>query len=149
MKRRLAIFFVLILNGFLFCQAQQIDSSRGLKDHYKKHFLIGASVTPNSLKGESGALISREFNTITAENAMKPGLIHPEKDRYFWTDSDSIVGFAKRKNMKMRGHTLCWHRQTADWFFKDYDGKQVGKEALLARLKEHITTVGSRYKGQI
>lgn len=153
------IFFCFLISafitiGFSFGQDSkpifhQIDSSLGLKDHYKNHFLIGASVTPNSLKGESGALISREFNTITAENAMKPGLIHPEKERYFWSDADSIVAFAKRNNMKMRGHTLCWHRQTADWFFKDDAGKQVGKEELLARLKEHITNVVSRYKGQV
>ncbi len=149
MKKVNTLFFLLILNGFLVCQGQQIDSSLGLKDHYKKHFLIGASVTPNSLKGQSGALIIREFNTITAENAMKPGLIHPEKDRYFWTDTDTIVGFAKRNNMKMRGHTLCWHRQTADWLFKDDAGKQVGKEELLARLKDHITNVVGRYKGSI
>jgi endo-1,4-beta-xylanase len=149
MKKVNTLVFLLILNGFQVCQAQQIDSSLGLKDYYKKHFLIGASVTPNSLKGESGALIIREFNTLTAENAMKPALIHPEKDRYFWTDTDSIVGFAKRNNMKMRGHTLCWHRQTPDWFFKDSEGKQIWKEELLARLKEHITNVVSRYKGQV
>lgn len=149
MKRRHALLFVLTLIGFQICQAQQIDSSLGLKDHFKNRFLIGASVTPNSLKGQSGALIIREFNTITAENAMKPALIHPEKDRYFWTDTDTIVGFAKRNNMKMRGHTLCWHRQTADWFFKDDEGKQVGKEELLKRLKDHITNVVGRYKGSI
>jgi endo-1,4-beta-xylanase len=149
MKRRHALLFVLTLIGFQICQAQQIDSSLGLKDHFKNRFLIGASVTPNSLKGQSGALIIREFNTITAENAMKPALIHPEKDRYFWTDIDTIVGFAKRNNMKMRGHTLCWHRQTADWFFKDDEGKQVGKEELLMRLKDHTTNVVGRYKGSI
>lgn len=149
MKRRFALFFVLTLNGFQLCQAQQIDSSLGLKDHFKNWFLIGSSVTPNSLKGESGALIIREFNTLTAENSMKPSLIHPEKDRYFWTDTDTIVAFAKRNNMKMRGHTLCWHRQTAEWFFKDDAGTQVGKEELLKRLKDHITNVVGRYKGSI
>jgi endo-1,4-beta-xylanase len=149
MKRRHALFFVLMLTRFQICQAQQIDSSFGLKDHFKNRFLIGASVTPNSLKGQSGAMIIKEFNTITAENAMKPALIHPEKDRYFWKDTDTIVGFAKRNNMKMRGHTLCWHRQTADWFFKDDEGKQVGKVELLKRLKDHITNVVGRYKGSI
>jgi endo-1,4-beta-xylanase len=51
--------------------------------------------------------------------------------------------------MKIRGHTLCWHRQTAEWFFKDDAGKQVGKEELLKRLKDHITNVVGRYKGSI
>jgi endo-1,4-beta-xylanase len=51
--------------------------------------------------------------------------------------------------MKMRGHTLCWHNQTPAWMFVDAKGDTVSKEALLQRLKDHITTVVSRYKGKI
>jgi endo-1,4-beta-xylanase len=149
MKGRNTILIFFALNAFQFSQAQQIDSSLGLKDHFKNRFLIGASVTPSSLKGVSGALIRREFNTLTAENAMKPALIHPEKDRYFWTDADSIVEFAKTNNMKMRGHTLCWYKQTGDWFFKNDDGALVDKEELLRRLKDHIMNIVGRYKGKV
>ena len=149
MRKIHTLFFLLILNGVVVCQAQQIDSSLGLKGHVKNQFLVGVSVTANSLKGESGALIRREFNSITAENAMKPGLIHPEKDRYVWTTADSIVDFATRNSMQMRGHTLCWHKQTGDWFFKNDDGTLVDKEELLRRLKDHIMNVVGRYKGKI
>lgn len=51
--------------------------------------------------------------------------------------------------MKVRGHTLCWHSQTGAWMFKDAQGNQVTKEVALARLKEHISQVVSRYKGKV
>jgi endo-1,4-beta-xylanase len=77
------------------------------------------------------------------------GPIHPRENEYFWADADSIVAFAERNNMKMRGHTLCWHNQTPDWMFVDAQGDSVSKELLLGRLKDHITEVVTRYKGKI
>ena len=122
---------------------------KGLKDYYKDYFLIGAAVTPNSLKGEDSALIVNHFNSITAENAMKMGPIHPMEKEYYWKDADAIADFAKKHGLKMRGHTLLWHSQAPVWMFKDADGKDVSKEVLSQRLKEHITTVVNRYKDRI
>jgi endo-1,4-beta-xylanase len=79
---------------------------------------------------------------------MKMGPIHPKETEYSWRDADSIAAFAQRHNLKMRGHTLLWHQQTPDWLFVD-GGNTVSKEVLLQRLKDHITTVVSRYKGKI
>ena len=80
---------------------------------------------------------------------MKPGPIHPEENRYAWESADKIVDFAQTNGIKMRGHTLCWHAQTGAWMFRDSLGNQVTKEVALARLKDHITTVVSRYKGKV
>ena len=124
--------------------------TKGLKDYYKKYFPIGVAVRPSDLKSpEESKLILNEFNSITAENAMKMGPIHPREDRYFWRDADSIVDFGVRNKIKVRGHTLCWHAQTPGWLFIDSLGKDVSKEVLLGRLKSHIQTVVSRYKGKI
>jgi endo-1,4-beta-xylanase len=125
------------------------DSVKGLKDYYKSFFPIGVSVTPNSLTGSMSAFILKNFQSLTAENVMKPALIHPEENRYSWDNADKIVNFAVANNMLMRGHTLCWHKQTPGWFFKDVEGKAVTKEVLLSRLKDHITQVVKRYKGKI
>lgn len=126
-----------------------IESNRGLKDYYKDYFIMGVAVSPRSLKTDEAGLILQQFSSITPENAMKMGPIHPKENEYFWKDADSIAAFAKRNKMKMRGHTLCWHNQTPGWLFKDSAGKQVTKELLLQRLKDHITTVVKRYKGTI
>lgn len=125
-----------------------LDSTRGLKDYYAKYFPVGVAVSPRALHSDEAALILREFNSMTPENAMKMGPIHPEEGRYFWRDADSIMAYAQRNHLRLRGHNLCWHNQTPAWMFVQ-DGKPVSKEVLLQRLKDHITAVVNRYKGQI
>ena len=125
------------------------NATKGLKDYYKNYFPVGVAVSPRALKTDESFLITRHFNSLTPENAMKMGPIHPKEKEYYWKDADSIIAFAQRHNMKVRGHTLCWHNQTPAWLFVDGNGKQVSKEVLLQRLKEHITTVVQRYKGKL
>ena len=157
--RLLIIFSVFIFAVSLFlngCQGtgkknagMEIDSTLGLKDFYRDYFPIGVAVSPGALEGEQGEMIKKQFNSLTAENVMKPGPIHPEEDRYNWEAADQIVDFAVANGMKVRGHTLCWHNQTAPWMFVDDDGNQISKEIAFERLKEHIDQVVSRYKGKV
>lgn len=141
---------ILTAVAFIFTlQISLAQDDRGLKDYYKSFFPVGVAVSPQVLTGPEAELIKKEFNSLTAENVMKMGPIHPEENKYNWEPADQIVNFAKANGMKMRGHTLCWHNQTPPWIFKDNAGNQVSKEVLLQRLKEHITTVVTRYKGQI
>jgi endo-1,4-beta-xylanase len=130
-------------------QTSNSANEKGLKDYYRKYFPIGVAVTPRT-RGEEAALVLQHFNSLTPENAMKMGPIHPEENRYFWNDADSIVDFARRNRLRLRGHTLAWHQQTPRWLFRDSAANaNVSKEVLLKRLKDHITTVVSRYKGKI
>lgn len=133
--------------------ANRSGQEKGLKDYYKDYFTMGAAVSPQGLKRpEEAQLIIKHFGSITAENAMKMQPIHPRENVYFWRDADSIVAFAKKNNMKLRGHTLCWHNQAPRWMFIDSllnPPDTVSKELLLKRLKDHITTVVTRYKGSV
>ena len=154
-KKLLILIFAITAVLFIIqCKTSQVTSSatssqKGLKEYYNDYFLIGAAVTPRSLHGKDSALIVREFNSLTAENAMKMGPIHPKENEYYWKAADSIVAFAKKHSLKMRGHTLCWHNQTPNWIFKTGQGDTVSKAVLLERLKNHITEVVNRYKGSI
>jgi endo-1,4-beta-xylanase len=131
-------------------QAVGRGEQKGLKDYYKDFFFIGVAVSPRSLRTDEAQLITTQFGSLTAENAMKMGPIHPLEHKYNWSVADSIATFAKANNLKLRGHTLCWHNQAPAWMFIDSaTGKQVTKEILLQRLKDHITTVVSRYKGTV
>lgn len=123
--------------------------TKGLKDYYSKYFYMGVAVAPRHLNGPQAELILNQFNSLTPENAMKMGPIHPQENQYFWRDADSIVNFAQHHGLRVRGHNLCWHEQTPNWIFKDSTGKQVTKEVLLKRLHDHIFTVVNRYKGKI
>jgi len=125
------------------------DSLKGLKDYYSGYFPIGVAVSPSSLSGAQSELIKKHFISLTAENVMKPAPIHPEENKYYWDNADLIVNYASANGMKMRGHTLVWHKQTPSWMYKDASGNTVTKEVLLARLKEHITQVVSHYKGKV
>lgn len=137
--------FVLFLATSLFAQ-----SEKGLKDYYVTYFPIGVAVNPRMMQpGPDADLIVAQFSSMTPENAMKMGPIHPEENRYNWRDADAIADFAQQHNIKLRGHTLCWHNQTPRWFFTDSTGKQVSRDVLLARLKRHISDVVGRYKGKI
>lgn len=130
-------------------QRSENEKEMGLKDFYENYFPIGVAVSPRSLSGDEAELIRKHFNSLTAENVMKMGPIHPEEDRYNWEPADRIVDFAQQNKMRMRGHTLCWHNQAPPWMFKDAAGDTVSKEVLLKRLKDHITEVVTRYKGKI
>ncbi|WP_183559967.1 endo-1,4-beta-xylanase [Mucilaginibacter sp. SP1R1] len=150
MKRLWLLLPILLILLRLTSAGQEISSTKGLKDYYGKYFPIGVAVSPYSIKDkQEAALILREFNSITPENAMKMGPIHPAEDRYNWRDADSIVAFAQANQIKVRGHNLCWHEQTPSWLFYDKQGNLVNKTVLLQRLKDHIFNVVGRYKGKI
>jgi len=128
----------------------QSVTRKGLKDYYKDYFPMGVAVSPAALKDSAEQrLILEQFNSLTPENAMKMGPIHPQENRYNWKDADAIVDFAQAHHMRVRGHNLCWHTQTPNWIFRDKHGKLVSKEVLLSRLKAHIYAVVSRYKGKV
>lgn len=125
------------------------SAKKGLKDYYQSYFPIGVAVNTHNITGAEAEMILKNFNSITPENAMKMGPIHPEKNRYFWRDADSIVNFAQKNGLRVRGHALCWHEQTPAWLFKDGSGNQVSKDTLLKRLHDHIFTVVGRYKDKV
>jgi len=150
MRNKIIITLILLAGIAPAAYARQAKTEGGLKDRYISYFPIGVAVTPAQLRDpEQRQLILKQFNSITAENAMKMGPIHPREDWYNWRDADSIVAFAQSNGLKVRGHNLCWHTQAPRWIFNDSLGNLVSKEVLLKRLKAHIYTVVQRYKGKI
>jgi len=119
----------------------------GLKDAYKDYFTIGVAVNKTNVSDPAQMeIIKKQFNSVTAENAWKPGEIHPKEGVWNFGLADSIANFCRENGIKMRGHCLCWHSQFADWMFTDKKGKPVKKEVFYQRLREHIHTVVNRYK---
>lgn len=146
---RFCLALFLILSAFGATYAQAPSAGKGLKDYYRNYFPVGVAVAPRHLVGADAELILQQFNSLTPENAMKMGPIHPRENQYYWRDADSIVNFAQHHGLKVRGHNLCWHEQTPAWLFVDSLGKRVTKEVLLKRLHDHIFAVVGRYKGKI
>jgi endo-1,4-beta-xylanase len=119
------------------------------------YFPIGAAIEPGQLDSRHHAqLLKLHFNSIVAENVMKPGPIQPTEGQFNWTDADTLVQFARANNQHMRGHTLVWHQQNPSWLFKDANGNdlqptEAHKTLLLQRLEAHIRAVAGRYKDDI
>ena len=152
MKKRFFTGLVLVCMSILPTLAQwgrPVDYSAGpgLKDAYKDYFTIGVAVNKANISDPTQtAIIKKQFNSVTAENAWKPGEIHPKEGVWNFGLADSIANFCRENGIKMRGHCLCWHSQFADWMFTDKKGKPVKKEVFYERLREHIHTVVNRYK---
>ena len=122
-------------------------NAQGLKDAYNGYFTIGVAVNQRNITTpDEQELIKREYNSITAENDMKPGQIHPKEGVWNWEPADRIADFCRQNGIKLRGHCLCWHAQFSDWMFTDSKGKPVTKEVFYKRLREHIHAVVNRYK---
>lgn len=123
-----------------------------LKDAFGDKFLVGVALSTRQVAGKDSAatkIIKRHFNSIVAEDCMKSINIHPEEGRYDFDAADAIVEYGEKNGMAVIGHCLVWHSQLAPWFCVDKEGKNVSPEVLKQRLKEHITTIVSRYKGRI
>ncbi len=123
-----------------------------LKNTFKKHFYVGAAINRLHFNGNdtvASELVKAQFNTITAANDMKWERIHPKPNQYNFTRADEFVKFGEANKMKIIGHCMVWHAQTPNWVFQDSTGQPITRKALLARMKDHIFTIMTRYKGRI
>jgi endo-1,4-beta-xylanase len=123
-----------------------------LKEVFRGDFLVGAALAPRQFlerDSASAAIVKAQFNAISPENVLKWESVHPRPDRYDFSMPDAYVDFGRRNGMFVLGHTLVWHSQTPKWVFEDAQGAPLTRDALLARMRDHITTVVGRYKGRV
>ena len=150
------IFISLSIVAFVFagCSTQTAkDEVLTLKDALGKHnILAGVAVNVDEVAGRTPKaqdVITANFSSIVAENCMKQEKIVPEQNKYFFDDADQFVDFGEKNGMKIIGHCLVWHSQAAPWFFTDEKGVEVSRDTLISRMKNHIVTLMTRYKGRI
>lgn len=144
----LCIGFVFIGASFYAAQSDQPV----LKNVFRNHFLIGAAVNSSVVYGkdpQAAGIVEKHFNTITPENVMKWQSIHPEPNKYDFDQADRFVEFGLKNNMFIIGHTLIWQNQIPNWAFVDSAKKLLSRDAMLARMHDHISTVVGRYKGKV
>lgn len=128
------------------------EGGESLKEVYGDDFVVGTTLGEAQIMGrepKSLEVAAEEFNAISPENCLKWESVHPEPGRYDFEQADKYVEFGEKHGMFILGHTLVWHNQTPEWVFEDEDGKPLSRDALLARMMEHIDTVVGRYKGRI
>ena len=78
---------------------------------------------------------------------MKPQPIHPSEDTYNFATADAMVNWCEKNGLKVWGHTLVWHSQTAPWFFQEKNPeleKQLNLQLLLQQLQMLMFHVEAR-----
>lgn len=118
-----------------------------LKDAYRDYFWVGVAVNQRNITDSAQqALICREFNSMTAENDMKPQPTEPREGVFDWRRADRVADFCRNNGIRLRGHCLVWHNQIGNWMFKDSLGQEASKELVLERIRRHVFAVVSRYR---
>lgn len=129
--------------------AQQPTS---LRQAFQGDFYVGAALDASEITGQDqadDAIVLRQFNSISPENALKWEVVNPEPGKYDWSLADQYVDFGVKHHMWIVGHNLVWHNQVPAWVFRDKNGKLVSRAVLLQRMKDHIFREVGRYKGRI
>ena len=136
-----------------------------LKDAYKDHFCVGAAINRTIATGAAVradnvsrtlqqvnkdiALVKEQFNQIAPENDLKWALIHPREgaDGYNFGPADAYVNFGLSNDMYIVGHTLVWHSQTPDGFFKAPICRPGRRTLQLRRPPPRRNTAGTNAPG--
>ncbi|WP_169823473.1 endo-1,4-beta-xylanase [Paenibacillus yonginensis] len=119
-----------------------------LKDAYSKYFKIGNIMEPEQTTDTTlTAMYDKQYNVVTAENAMKPeNLLKnissasdlPDLSKYNFAGSDQIVKWAEENKQSIHGHTLVWHSQTPAFINSGDSGTRA---AAKANMETYITNV--------
>ncbi|MDX7953962.1 endo-1,4-beta-xylanase [Lichenihabitans sp. Uapishka_5] len=125
--------------------AAGVPANAGLRDHAARAGLIyGAAVTLES-QGDpvTRALYEREARIVTTDLELKFAGLRPTPDGFRFEGADTLVAWARRQNLLVRGHTLIWNESNPDWL------KRCSAREVERIFEQHIETVVSRYAGRI
>ena len=127
-----------------------------LKDACNNYFMLGVGINGSTLENlttydeDYMAMVKKHFNSVTLSNLMKSCYILQQKASQESVDGMPVLDFSTiddtlqwcmDNGIKMRGHTLVWHTQAPEWFFREGykdNGKYVDKETMLARMESYI-----------
>ena len=165
-------------------KAAQVPSNATLLNTYGKTFGKSGVAIPAYKMNDRNVInfTKGEYNSVTAENEMKPDAIlggspkvisvaqaksmgyyipagYPENTvpQLNFSTTDAMLKTCYENGLTMRGHTLVWHSQTPEWFFKaGYNGGAgyVSQSVMDKRMEMYIKTVlghvySSKYKDVI
>ena len=83
-----------------------VEDPTGYKDTYKDYFTVGVAVNMRNVSDpDQIALIKKNFNSITAENDMKPVSIQPREGEWNWENADKIANFCRENGIPPVSYT--------------------------------------------
>ncbi|KAG9412149.1 hypothetical protein AC1031_015086 [Aphanomyces cochlioides] len=73
-----------------------------------------------------GNIVPENFNLLVSENGMKWDAHERSRGVFDFSASLSQIAYAKKNNMKMRGHCLVWHNQMPSFYCSNQAGGTTG-----------------------
>lgn len=151
------------LDDFTITEAPEVELEdiTSLADVYRPYFKIGTAIMASNLSSKPFmGLVEKHFNeSITFGNELKPDFVLDKAATLAYmeandgdqtnpqislTSAKALLNYCRDNNIPVRGHTLVWHSQTPDWFFKENfsdDGDWVSKEVMIQRMENYIKNV--------
>jgi endo-1,4-beta-xylanase len=154
-RRRSTATLALIAATLLITTAQTLSAQAAhpaLRDLAQQRGIrIGTAVSADALTGDSqyARLVGEQFNSVTAENAMKWESVEPTRGTYDFSDADTLVKYAAAHHQAVRGHTLLWHNQLPGWLTSGVADGTITRDELRDILRKHITDQVRHFKGKI
>lgn len=136
----------------MFATMSAAQGTRSLKEAYSGAFKLGCAISPSDISGRNPKavpLILEQFNALSSDNCMKPESLHPRPDVWNFGPADAYVKFGRDNGMFVLGHTLCWHNQTPEFFWKHEDGRPKSHDELVEMLRSYIETVCTHFAGKV
>ena len=124
------------------------DTLPSLAQRYSRYFTIG-NILDRLPSEDLEEMFLYQYNTVTMENAMKPGGMSPSKGVYTYDNADVVVDWANENGLEMIGHALLWHSQSAAWLTTDSAGQPLTRAEARENLEEFITNVGGHFAGRL
>jgi endo-1,4-beta-xylanase len=130
------------------CEQPPVDPAaatlRTLADAHQLR--VGSAVIVNALAGEDyRGVLGREFNAVTAENAMKWSRTEPVQGDHRRTAADELVEFAWEHGQHAYGHTLVWHKQVPGWVTSGgFSDQELGE-----LLRDRVEGEAAYFRGRV
>ena len=123
------------------CTLRQAAEQSGVK--------VGAAArTGFAGDAEYSAALAHDFDSTTAENAMKWAALEPRRGEFDFAEGDRLVEFAEANQMAVRGHNLIWDQSVID-STPDYASQITDPDELRQVMTDHIRTVVGHYRGRV
>lgn len=110
--------------------------------------LIGTAADPGVLMSnpEYTKFIIENFNEIQTEMIAKFQALQPERGKFTFNELDGFVAFAEHHDLEVHGHALVFNEANPSWLVEALEN--ATPDEARAIMKEHITTVMTRYNGK-
>lgn len=110
---------------------------------------IGASISEGVPERERADILAH-FNAVSDENAFKWSSMESSEGNIDFTDTDALVEWANANGLRLRAHTLFWHRyQTPSWVTSQISAADDPAAVLRELMDRRVEQVVGRYRGRV